>query len=279
MASRALVLGGGGVSGIAWELGVLFGLQRSGALSKDIDLIIGTSAGAVVAAQVMSSVPLPTLYERQLEPASQSKEMVVPFDSKALARAMAAARRLHKDPTEARAVLGAFALAADTIPEMDRMEIIESRLPEKQWPSRPLLIPAVDAASGEAVIFDKASGVTLAQAVAASCAVPGVWPPVTIGRSRFIDGGVRSNANADLAAGLDRVLIVTPSASGVGAAGLKRQVAALKESSLVTVITADQASVAAMGDNWLDPKFRSASAKAGLAIGDSDAALVRESFG
>lgn len=279
MTSRALVLGGGGVSGIAWELGVLFGLQRKGALRHDIDLIIGTSAGASVAAQVMSAVPLPTLYEWQLQPESQSKERLVSFDADKLSRAMARARRNHKDPSKARASLGAMALEAKTVTEKERMKIIRARLPENEWPERSLLIPAVDAYTGEAVIFDRTSGVTLAQAVAASCAVPGVWPPVTIGRSRFIDGGVRSNANADLAAGLDRVLIITPSAHALAAQGLRRQVAALRQESLVTVITADANSVTAMGTNWLDPRFRRPSAEAGLAIGQADAPLVVESFG
>ena len=64
--------------------------------------------------------------------------------------------------------------------------------------------------NGEFVAFEKSSGVSLVDAVAASCAVPGVWPPVTINGRRYIDGGMRSAVNADLAAGYERVVVLAP---------------------------------------------------------------------
>src|SRR5215510_13385362 len=66
MAGRALVLGGGGVTGVAWELGLLAGLAEAGLDLTDADLFVGTSAGSVVAAQVTSPTSLEELYERQL---------------------------------------------------------------------------------------------------------------------------------------------------------------------------------------------------------------------
>ncbi|MFF9207617.1 MULTISPECIES: patatin-like phospholipase family protein [unclassified Streptomyces] len=60
------------------------------------------------------------------------------------------------------------------------------------WPRRPLLIPAVDAESGEPVVWDAAAGVPLVRAVAASSAVPGVEPPVAVKGRRYVDGALRA---------------------------------------------------------------------------------------
>ena len=85
---------------------------------------------------------------------------------------------------------------------------VAARLPSQRWPQRTVLITAVDAHTGEPVVFDRHSGVDLADAVAASCA-SGL--PYWIGDSPYIDGGYRSNAeNADLAAGYARVLVLSP---------------------------------------------------------------------
>jgi len=94
-----------------------------------------------------------------------------------------------------------FALATDTVTEPERRRVIECRLPSHEWPSRALKTVAVDAGSGEPRVLDSASGVSLVDAVTASTAVPGVWPPATIEGRRYIDGGVRSSANADCALG------------------------------------------------------------------------------
>jgi len=73
-----------------------------------------------------------------------------------------------------------------------------------------VLITAVDAHTGEPVVFDRHSGVDLADAVAASCANGFGVPPHGIGDNRYIDGGYRRNENADLAAGYGRVLVLSP---------------------------------------------------------------------
>jgi len=138
-----------------------------------------------------------------------------------------------------------------------RREIVASRLPSSEWPEPPLLITAVDAADGAFVIFDRTSGVSLVDAVAASCAVPGIWPPVTIGGRRYVDGGVRSVTNAYLAGGHDRVLVLSPLPSEQTPAA-KREVANLCEGgSDAVLLEADEAALAAMGPNPLDPGRRS----------------------
>jgi NTE family protein len=125
---------------------------------------------------------------------------------------------------------GAHALAADTVPEAARRAVIEHRLPSHEWPTTLLRLTAVDVHSGAFEVFDATSGVGLVDAVAASCAVPGIWPPVTIGDRRFMDGGVRSTVNADLASGYDEVVVPPsrarsrrwPGPRSTGSVGLQR---------------------------------------------------------
>jgi NTE family protein len=139
-----------------------------------------------------------------------------------------------------------------------------------------MLLPAVDAVTGELMVFTRDSGVELVDAVAASCAVPGVWPPVTIGGRRYIDGGVRSGTNADLAAGADRVLIITPTlpdAPLLPWGSLEEELALLKPAA-TAVVSADQASIDAFGANPLAPDTRAPSAATGRAIGRAQAAKL-----
>ena len=260
---RALVLGGGGVTGVAWELGLLAGLAERGVALVDADLVVGTSAGSVVGAQVCSGVPVRELYEAQLR--QPRGELAARFGVGAVARLLWAGGRT-RDELRSRARIGAMALAARTPSEASRRTVIESRLPSAQWPARRLLVTAVDAGSGEFVVFDAASGVSLVDAVGASCAVPGVWPPVTIGDRRYVDGGVRSAVNADLAEGAEAVVVVAPVSSAFGPMPrLSAQVARLRRSARVAVVAPDAAARAAIGRNVLDPARRAGAARAGRA--------------
>src|SRR5881227_3692171 len=201
---RALVFGGGGVAGVAWELGILLGLYDKGVNVRDADIIIGTSAGSVVGAQIASGTDLESLFTSQLTPVEQTKERKVEFDPVQMMEAFRqAVEGAGPDIKAIRARIGAYALTAPTIPEAERRAIIETRLPVHTWPLQRLLIVAVDTETGEEYIMDRTSGVSLVDAVSASCAVPGIWPPVTIAGRRYMDGGVRSATNADLARGSD----------------------------------------------------------------------------
>lgn len=168
---------------------------------------------------------------------------------------------------EMRRAVGRFALDAVTVPEAERHAVIASRLPSHEWPSRTLKIVAVDAETGEPRVFDKACGVSLVDAVAASCAVPGVWPPVTVGGRRYVDGGVRSGANADYAAGASRVLVVVPLGNTERFptnTPLDAAVAELRASGAqVAIIAPDDRSKVAIGANPLDPSTRTPAADAG----------------
>ncbi|MCQ4079935.1 patatin-like phospholipase family protein [Streptomyces sp. RB6PN25] len=261
-AQTALVLGGGGITGVAWEIGMLAGLAEAGVDLRAADVVIGTSAGSVVGAQLRSGMSLDELYERQLaEPKSEIGARIPPALVARVAWAMLAAR----DPEAVGRNLGRMALAARTVPEAERREVIASRLPVTDWPDRALRTTAVDAHSGEFTVFDSGSGAELVDAVAASCAVPGVWPPVTIGGRRWIDGGVRTVANADLAEGHRRVVVLAPMGRGYGPSAA-RQVAQLTENgSQAALVVADTAARRAFGRNPLDPARRAAAARAGRA--------------
>ncbi len=277
--ARALVLGGGGVAGVAWELGILLGLYEAGVDVRNADLIIGTSAGSVVGAQIASGVELASLFAAQVTPGQQSKERMVNFDPNGLMEVYRQAITAGiSDPKAMRARIGAYALSVPTIPEAERRAIIESRLPTRNWSERNLLIVAVDANSGEEYILDRTSGVELVDAVAASCAVPGIWPPVTIAGHRYVDGGVRSATNADLARGYQRVLILNPmgaNANVLGSHGPAAEARALtNEGSQVQTIEPDPASIAAIGQNPLDPATRVPSARAGHAQGKQIATSI-----
>ncbi len=263
------MLGGGGITGIAWEIGVLSGLADAGVDLSSADLVVGTSAGSVVAAHVTCGAELPAMYRSQLEPPSPEK--VARMTRAGLARYGWALLRSRGRGEEFRRRVGALALAAEraglTPPEEERLSVIGARLVSTEWPRRPLVITAVDAATGEFAAFDRDSGVPLLKAVAASCAVPGVYPPVTIDGRRYIDGGMRSTANTDLAAGSDRVVVLAPIPRGVGPmASVDRHVAGLT-GARVAVVSPDAPSRTAIGRNVLDPAARAPSARAGRAQG------------
>jgi NTE family protein len=261
------VLGGGGVTGIAWELGLLSGLRDEGVDLTAADLVIGTSAGSAVGAQITSGADLADLYAREANAGAgaPSTEKAVTLDLEKMMASIAAVAAGVTSAVELRARIGRLALEAVTVPEAERIDIIASRLPSAEWPARPLLITGVDTETGELVVWSRESGVPLVSAVAASCAVPIVWPPVTIDGRRYMDGGVRSGTNADLAAGAGAVVVVAPmgEAPGFSGTGLRAELTALGDAVRTVVIQPDEAALAAIGPNVLDPSRRSAAARAG----------------
>ncbi|GAB0107355.1 patatin-like phospholipase family protein [Nocardia sp. JMUB6875] len=270
---RALVLGGGGVAGIAWATGIVAGLADAGVDVTEADLLQGTSAGSNVAAQLGSGLPIAELVRRQVDPAVQSREIVPSMEKFAgLWEQLAATiEELPVDSVERRRRIGALALSAETVPEPERRAVIETRLPVHEWPERALRIVAVNAETGELRVFDKDSGVALVDAVTASSAVPMVWPCATVGGVRYTDGGVRTSVNADLATGYGRVLVIAPMPDAELEAHLAGLVAA---GARVEVIAPDEASVNAFGANPLDTATRVPALEAGRAQAKSDATRI-----
>jgi NTE family protein len=280
--SRALVLGGGGVTGIAWELGVLAALAEHG---TDLtsgptapDLIIGTSAGALVGAQVAARVPLARRYADELrtDPAERRQRVRL----RTLVQiALAAARATDQHDFLVR--IGELARTARTVPQAQRhAEVARWLSGVDTWPATPLLVTAVDAVNGQFRVFDRTVGVDLVTAVAASLASPGVRPPSTIDGRPYYDGGFRSAVNADLAAGHDRVLVLAPVHTGRPPFGdPAAEIAELAETAQVIRVVPDAAAVVALGRGAgakLDPARRPAAARAGYAQGRREAAAISE---
>ena len=281
MSERALIFGGGGSAGNAWEIGVIAGLFDAGLDVTEADLIIGTSAGSTAAAQIASAT-LPTeLLANILASAPQPRTGPV-GSGPGRVRNVPVANHMEitsgiigaaEDAADMRRRMGAAALEMDTAPDSSGQTqwraTVAARLPSQHWPQRPLLIVAVDAHTGEPIVFDRYRGVDLVDAVAASCANGFGVAPYSIGDNRYIDGGYRSNENADLAAGYARVLVLSPfggrSRTPVDwGMHLATQVEELRSrGSSVETIFPDDDSRNAFGDNVMDPSTRPPAARAG----------------
>jgi NTE family protein len=208
--SRALVLGGGGPVGIGWESGLVVGLAERGVDLAAADALYGTSAGAFVGAELALGADLAAEFTPLLETyaalaaeeASSASERMGSFMT-----ALAAAVLAGAPPQEMNRSLGRLALASE-VPSEEEFLRFFAALDGREWPER-LACTALDTATGEFTVWRKGSDAELKHAVASSCAVPLVYPPVTIGGRRFMDGGLRSVLNVDLATGHDRVLVVS----------------------------------------------------------------------
>lgn len=257
----ALVLGGGGITGIAWELGILAGLARAGVDLTDAETVVGTSAGSVVGSQITSSVPLEDLYAEQLTPADA--ELGGRLSRIAILK-MVPPYLLPGSGRDKRRRVGSLALKAQEPGSVDRERIIRSRIKVDSWPDRDLRITAVEAETGRFTVFDRDSGVDLVTAVTASCAVPTVWPPVAIDGHHYIDGGMRSTTNLDLVAGAERVVVLAPLPQSFSkATSIRAQLAKVGPREW-SVVTPDADALADFGKNLLDPAKRPDAARAGM---------------
>ncbi len=275
---NGLVLAGGGLAGIAWETGILCGIadvapDAARALLAS-DVLLGTSAGSTVAAQLASGATLDELFARQVAESSAELDSGADVDD---ITALFLTAMSDPDATKEEKLrrIGAVALATKSVAEPVRRDVIAHRLPVHDWPERTLRVTAIDIATGELVVLDRSSNVALVDAVAASCAVPGAWPPVTIGERRFMDGGVGSVVNMDVARDCGSVVVLVPSGEffpspfGGGAAA---EVAAFPGEKLA--VFADDHALAAFGRNPLDPACRIPSAHAGRDQGRREATRV-----
>lgn len=278
---RALVLGGGGSTGNAWLIGVMAGLAEAEVDVTRADLIIGTSAGSTAAAQVSGASPR-ELLSAILEAATpgQGSPMGAPGGRPPMRPVVDHLERMRRliassaDVADMRRRVGAAAMEMDSGDgswQSQWRETVASRLPRLDWPLRRLALTAIDAQSGEPVVFSRDSGVDLADAVAASCSS---GRPYAIGARRYLDGGFRSNAdNADVAAGHARVLVLAPfSGQSLTPATwgnhLTTQVEALREGgSLVETVFPESTAEHLFGANAMNGALRPEAAKAGYEQG------------
>jgi NTE family protein len=290
--TRALVLSGGGPICEAWQAGLIVGMAENGVDLSKADLIVGTSAGSIVGAQLALSRAPSSM--RAFE-AARAASMPPPpppganspppmLDENYLGKKLGELAAGNRPPEQVRAEIGAWALSAHAVMSEDAFVSIYIQLfPDQGWTQIPFECVAVDAHDGSTKIFSKDSGVGLAHAVAASCAVPGIFPPVTIDGHRYIDGGMRSLTNADLAKDYKVVIVVnfvaTPRTSKIAesfGALTDRELKILRDSgSKVESITPDAASLAAFGPDSQDPTHSKAAFAAGLEQGHNEAQKLK----
>ncbi len=268
----ALVLGGGGPIGIAWEAGLLLGLCDRGIDLGKIDRIVGTSAGAIVGAHLACLGSVAELYAAQATPLDDTMK---PPEMLPLMAAYAKAKLFSRSVDAERRSLGKSALSADVPGEQAWLNAIASFLPHEPsstgigWPERELLVTAIDVSSGELLTWTRNSGVPLPLAVASSCAVPCVYPLVQINGRAYMDGGMGSPTNAAFGGGYDLVIIADPLARIMGKQSpmLKEKATLLQEGSQVVAFGFDDAIVDRIGMNLMDTSRRGEVAELGRAQG------------
>ena len=284
--TRALVLSGGGPAGVAWVSGLIAGFGQGGVDLGQADHILGTSAGALVGARLAAGRDAARLADGLLNPQGPRAPQYAPPPSSAgaarLGELMAEVQNGARHPAEVRREIGVLALSAATVDEAEFMASIARALgdaPKQGWPARDFACTAVDAEDGGFQIWHAGSGVDLWPAVASSCGAPGLFPPVLLQGRRYMDGGLRSATNADLAAGHDLVVVVSAQAPGGPpwvAKQLDEEVESLKAGdATVVVITPDDAGAAALGAEAGDAEV----ARAGVAQGLGQAAILKSIWG
>jgi NTE family protein len=283
---RALVLGGGGPLGVAWESGLIAGFAQGDVDLGQADFILGTSAGAIVGARLASGGDGARLADAVLDPASAEIRQPPGGSPEAFLKMVGLMREAQsgtRHPAEARRELGAFALAADAASE-DAFFVVIGRelgtIPHRGWPARNFACTAVDVEDGGFQLWQADSGVDLLLAVSSSACLPGMIAPVTLKGRRYMDGGMRSPTNADLAAGYDLVVVVAVAAPGAPTPWLDEEVETLKAvGATVVAITLDDGSGLAVGSDLMDSRRKPEAARAGLAQGLSQAAILKSVWG
>ena len=291
MATRALVLGGGGPVGVGWESGLIAGLEAEGVRVSQADFIVGTSAGSIVGVQLAGGRDAQELYRAQLAIADRPEGMG-PSEPIDMAPMMAQFLKLYTSDApvqQLRAEIGAFALQAQGDEDAWVAGFAADEIGGSgRWPARAYACTAIDVADGSFVVWDRDSGAPLERAVASSCAVPGIVPPVTINGRRYMDGGIGSTTNATIASGYDKVLVVAVIRPGRGGAAaampeLAARVARQFEAELdavrasgsaVELITPTDEVERAFGVNLMAFSRRREAAEMGLRQGKAEAARI-----
>jgi NTE family protein len=273
MAKSALVLGGGGLTAYAWEVGVLTGLARAGLDLADADVLAGTSAGSLLALDLARGSAPADLYTEQV---NRERPMLEVDFTLAMTLKYLWAAMGSRDPKTMTRRIGRLALSVRDVPESEVLATIGALLPVRDWPERHVRLFAVDARTGEPTAFTADSGVDLQHAMSATCALPPLFPPITIGEARWMDGGVRSTTNADLVDDCARMVVLAPIPKGAGPAPTAAaQVATLTTNGTrATLLTPDRAARRAFGRNPLDATRIPAAAHEGLRQGTEQAAQI-----
>ncbi len=273
----ALVLGGGGLVGVAWESGLCRGLFESGFDLRTVDAIVGTSAGAIIGSQLAAGQWPPGPGAARPAGAEGANVDSSKIDMQALGAAFTRWSKIERTTIDDVKGIGAIARTLYRDAEEGWVRGISAYLPEGDWPKTKLIVMAVDTLTGERKSFDAQSGVQLGRVVAASAAVPGIFSSVSIGDALYMDGQVHSSTHADVLVPLrpERVIIVMPTnthtAPGIGAHA-EREVADEIEQLRavgceVHLITPSAADTERMGKNLMDAKRQTDAYAVGLETG------------
>ena len=263
--SRALVLGGGGATGVAWLIGVLTGMAEGGVDTREADLVVGTSAGSIVGARLAGAEEFEIMAKDQLNnDGALASEAMGAIDFMEFMEVAGAWALLADNSPAALLPIAQMALKSKTLPEARMRELLDVDVAD-QWPTNAFRCSAVDALTGEFVVLDANSGVSLADAISASICVPGIFAPVLVGGRRLVDGGLYSGTCAELAAGHDSVLIIAPIGSRsdgmdpAAGAQISREAAALVAGgATVAVLLPDNAANEIIGINRMDASISAA---------------------
>ncbi|MGW4378776.1 patatin-like phospholipase family protein [Kitasatospora sp. NPDC004531] len=268
---RAVVLGAGGLVGTAWTAGLAAGLRGAGVDLGEADLFVGTSAGAITAA-LLATGQNPERLAEPVRPGGTPPQV----DGRSLGEAFAVLRGAAADPDAARREVGRIALAARTGPEEPHLARMRAMVGPAQWPRRrQLLVPVTDAGTGGRKVFDRTGGAPLAAAVAASTAFPGIYPPITLGGRRYLDGSLHSATHAALAVGARVLVVVDPQAHLFPRELLARELAVAAARTAVTV-EPDPAALHVFGPDLNDRTVWAPAYRAGLRQGAEAADRLRE---
>jgi NTE family protein len=282
MTTRALVLGGGGPVGIAWETGLIAGLAESGLDLRQSDWILGTSAGSVVGAQLAMGRDPAAMLRTEFANAERAKEAQGATgkapDLMPLMNVFARRPPEGDMPVALMKELGQISLNGQTVSE----EVFIAGFGaiadlDQPWPER-YACTAVDTETGEFVVWSRDTAAPLGRGVASSCSVPAIFPAITIDGRRYMDGGMRSGTNADLARDHGKVIIVAvmpPAFAPMMLPRLEAEAAAIRaHGGEALLLVPDAACGEAFGSNLMDSGNREAIARAGFAQGQADAARV-----
>lgn len=287
MTTRALVLGGGGPVGIAWETGLIAGLAETGADVSHADWILGTSAGSVCGALLATGRTPAQLLEAEFANAARAREAQGSGPGKApdLMPLMAvfAKRPPQGDmPVDLMRELGQISLGGQTVSEEAFIKGFGPLADEQPWPER-YACTAVDTATGEFQVWSSETAAPLGRGVASSCSVPAIFPPITIDGRRYMDGGMRSGTNADLAKDYGKVLVIAvmpPAFAPMMLPRLEAEMAVIRaQGGEALLLVPDAACGEAFGMNLMDSSNREAIARAGFAQGVAEAARVKAFWG
>ena len=286
---RALILGGGGPVGEAWESGVISGLAEKGIDLSRADLIIGTSAGAIVGARLASRMLRSDFINAALARPSgpppghpDQRSSSPPPDLSFLVAKLQEMGTGKGSQQSIRAEIGEWAQKVrPVISESQFVASYTRRFPEKEWPSRAYECTSVETEDGSLSVWSGSSGVLLAVAVASSCALPGVFAPIIINGHRYMDGGVRSVTNADLARGCKTALVLAPTMGPNDALAksftrpLNGELRTLRDSGCkVELIVPDDASLKAFGATLGNENDRAPAFNAGRVEGQNKAGEI-----